>query len=68
MNDHPTTYIPNWAVLYFYKMTFVSRNTNLNGSGSVFLKENLVLVLKLRPNSSTILGNVFFLGQHFAKF
>jgi len=49
-------------------MTFVSRNTNLNGSGSVFLKENLVLVLKLRPNSSTILGNVFFLGQHFAKF
>jgi hypothetical protein len=36
--------------------------------GSVFLKENLVLVLKLRPNSGTILGNVFFWGEILPNF
>jgi hypothetical protein len=36
--------------------------------GSVFLKENSVLVLKLRPSSRMILGSVFFWDEILPNF
>jgi hypothetical protein len=52
----------------FMKKTFVSENTNLNGSRFSFLKRNFGFGFKTQTSSGMILGSVFFCDENLSNF